>query len=564
MRYSRRYIIFTGILILAFVLKVSYVSDTYGRVEQFRGAQLEENVFYPLKAASINQENSLTAVVDQTPYTNAFDHLTLNSMMVVMGDEYFMGDVLGMSVIEDAEGKISVQRGDLKGTFFEGETEGNFAGEVVTLTAAPFMQNNKCYLPIPDFCTMFGYGFSWDGENYIVTVQSPEEEQDTLPSVYDLRDIDRVSEVRDQGSSSTCWAQAAVGAIESNLLPRDRTLFSAEHMVSENSFGLEPTFGGDYAMASAYLLGWQGPVNVTDQKVSRHVQEVHYYSREDRDAIKNAVYLHGGVTTSIYADVEGKNLSSSYYYNKTNDSYCYTGSNRANHEVTIIGWDDGYSYSRFSGSVWTDGAWICQNSWGSDFGEDGVFYVSYADAVIGTQGVSYAVVEPADNYDSIYQTDLCGWTGQVGFNRDTVLAANVYTAQKDEQIAAAGFYAVGQNTSYQVYFVHGVNDVSSLSNRTLITEGEFKDRGYYTIKFAVPETVSEGENFAILISLTTPDSLQPMAVEYISDNPRNANVDITDGTGFISSNGIDWESAEEKVQGNLCLKAYAKDIQEVE
>ncbi len=564
MRYSRRYIIFAGILVLAFILKVSYVSDTYGQVEQFRGAQLEEDVFYPLKAASINQENSLTAVVDDTPYTNAFSHLTLNSMMIVMGDAYFIGDVLGMSVIEDTDGKITVQRGEVKGAFFVGETEGNYAGGVVTLSAAPIELNGSCYLPVQDFCTMFGYGYAWDAENYVVSIQSPAEDEDMLPSVYDLRDINRVSEVRDQGSSTTCWAQAAAGAMESSLLPAESVLFSVDHMVTENSFGREDGSGGDYAMASAYLLAWQGPVTVADQKKDYHVQEVHYYTPEDTDAIKKAVFLHGGVTTSIYADVEGKNLSSSSYYNSSYDSYCYSGSNKANHEVIIIGWDDGYSASHFNGRVRTDGAWICQNSWGKDFGEEGVFYVSYADTVIGTQGVSYVGIESSDNYDSIYQSDLCGWTGQVGYNKDSILAANVYTADKTEQIAAAGFFATDKNTSYQVYFVHNADTVSSLSNRTLITEGVLEDKGYYTIRFASPETVAEGENFAILISITTPDSTQPMAIEYVSSSERTANVDISDGNGYISSNGIDWESAEAKVQGNLCLKVYARDIQEEE
>lgn len=40
-------------------------------------------------------------------------------------------------------------------------------------------------------------------------------------------------------------------------------------------------------------------------------------------------------------------------------------------------------------------------------------------------------------------------------------------------------------------------------------------------------------------------------------------VDITDGKGFISNNGLDWENVEDTVSSNLCIKAYANNVMEV-
>lgn len=67
--------------------------------------------------------------------------------------------------------------------------------------------------------------------------------------------------------------------------------------------------------------------------------------------IKWAVYQHGGVSTSIYANVSTSNLSKSSYYNKKKNAYCYKGTEKPNHDVVIIGWDDQYSASNFTGKV---------------------------------------------------------------------------------------------------------------------------------------------------------------------------------------------------------------------
>ena len=39
---------------------------------------------------------------------------------------------------------------------------------------------------------------------------------------------------------------------------------SADHMSIHNSFGISQNSGGDYSMAMAYLLAWQGPVSEED------------------------------------------------------------------------------------------------------------------------------------------------------------------------------------------------------------------------------------------------------------------------------------------------------------
>lgn len=105
----------------------------------------------------------------------------------------------------------------------------------------------------------------------------------------------------------------------------------------------------------------------------------------------------------------------------------------------IVGWDDSYSKDNFNTDLEGDGAFICQNSWGDNFGENGFFYISYYDTNIGTHNVVYTDIENTDNYDHIYQSDLCGWVGQLGYNKDSIYGANVFTAEGNETLKAASF-----------------------------------------------------------------------------------------------------------------------------
>ncbi|MBQ2532798.1 MAG: hypothetical protein II545_04060 [Lachnospiraceae bacterium] len=91
-----------------------------------------------------------------------------------------------------------------------------------------------------------------------------------------------------------------------------------------------------------------------------------------------------------------------------------------------------------------------------------------------------------------------------------------------------------------------------------VAEGSVKNAGYYTVSFDNGVVVSPGELFAIVIHITTPGADHPMAIEYQSARMEAGYVDLSDGVGYISRNGLDWENVEDKASGNLCLKAYTK------
>ena len=389
-----------------------------------------------------------------------------------------------------------------------------------------------------------------------------------LPPSYDIRDHRTVA-VSDQGDLGTCWAFAALKAVETSMPETMAAPLSADHMSIHNSFGISQNSGGDYSMAMAYLLAWQGPVSEADDPYGDstspdslapicHVQEIRILTEKDYDAIKRAVLLHGGVQTSIYLPAENRG---------SDGNVCYRGSEEPNHDTVIIGWDDDYPREKFASGPEADGAFLCVNSWGESFGDGGFFHVSYEDSRIGESGISYCGIEPTDNYDRNYQSDLCGWTGQMGFGEPDAWMANVYTAESDEALEAVGFYATAPDTEYEVYMFDGDSFRGHVENNVkfqpdsgkALASGAVPDAGFYTVSLAKPQTLNAGKTFAVAVKIHTPERTQPVAVEYAGSG-RTGNVDISDGEGYISFDGAVWERTEISKGSNVCLKAYSREI----
>ena len=386
-----------------------------------------------------------------------------------------------------------------------------------------------------------------------------------LPGQYRTQQLPAV---RNQGGYGTCWAFASLTAVETSLMPEEKYDFSEDNMVWNSGYFGAQYDGGDYTRAISYLASWRGPVleeddvygdgiNNSDAGVVKHVQEAQIIESKNLEAIKKAVFLYGGVESSLYTSMSYAG-ERSMYYNDKNYSYCYIGTKKPNHDVVIIGWDDNYSKDNFSVSLEGNGAFICVNSWGDSFGDDGLFYVSYYDSNIGIHNVVYTRVEDNDNYDNIYQSDLCGWVGQLGYECDTAYFSNVYTAQSDEELKAVGFYATGKDTSYEIYYVDNFEGTESFCNKVYLQSGKFTNEGYYTVDLNKAVNMAEGKKYAIIVKITTPGAVHPIAIEYKAGRSTK-NVVIDDGEGYISLIGKSWEHVEESKECNICLKMYTNN-----
>ena len=568
MKYSKRYVILTLILLSVFLYKFHILDMDNEKLGEFRGGILQESVWSELVANDVNSQ-IIKLVYDNKEYTSEKNEIYMDENRNIMVPVSMLRDVLDCSAHLYDKKQLLVEKHNLSATLLLDESEVISMGESVAVTSPLTFINGEYYASLNDLSYMLGYTYSFDYNTNTMVASDKAENINSLPASYDLRERGRVSTIRNQGAYGTCWAFGALTAMESALLPENFYMFSVDHMSMSNSFKMTQYDGGDYTMGMAYLAAWQGPVNEKDDPYGdektdhsltpvKHVQEMRVIASKDHFAIKEAVFKYGGVQTSFYNSLSNA-IASSPYYNRETSAYCYIGTKKPNHEIVIIGWDDNYPKENFSIPLEADGAFICQNSWGSNFGEQGIFYVSYYDTNIGTHNVVYTRIDDVNNYDNIYQSDLCGWVGKMGYDKESMYGANVFTAESDEEIVAASFYATAPDTEYKIYVVNNFVDESSMHNRSLIAEGVLEDAGYYTIDFREGVPVSAGERYAIVLYICTPGATHPMAIEFDSGDKFLDYIDLEDGEGYISYNGATFENVKEKQNCNLCIKAFTNN-----
>lgn len=567
MKCSKRYIAFAVILAVIFLFKFSLLGSDRADIGVFRGANIDEGVWNPLVAKDVN-EGLLKVVIDNREYTSENMPFYMNQDRSIMVPVSMLRDALSCSAHVYEDGLLLVEKHNKSVSLREGEKEASLGGESVPVVSGLVRVGGELFVSLNDLAGLLDYTCSFDIAGNTITAADTDDSAIT-PTRFDMRERGRVSAVRNQGSYGTCWAFAATSALESSMLPEEEHLFSVDHMSMSNSYNVNQYDGGEYTIGMAYLAAWQGPVleeddpygdGETDGELAavRHVQEMRIIDGKNFEGIKEAVFQYGGVQSSLYSTIRSSG-SSSEYYNKETSAYCYIGTKKPNHDVVIIGWDDNYPAANFNTPLEGDGAFICQNSWGGNFGEDGFFYVSYYDTNIGTHNVVYTRVEETGNYDNIYQSDLCGWVGKMGYDSEEIYGANVFKAQKDEDVAAAAFYATGTDTSYELYLVHDVVNEKSFDERIKVAEGTCKQAGYYTVDFKTPVAVRAGERYAVMLYIHTPGATHPMAIEYDTGEDSLKTVDLADGEGYISYNGRKFVNVKDKQDCNLCIKAFTQD-----
>ena len=269
----------------------------------------------------------------------------------------------------------------------------------------------------------------------------------TLPSIIDWRDMDGinwVTSVKNQASCGSCVAFGAVGALEAVVQIETGEVFDCDLSESHLFFcGGGSCNGGWYLDDAADFIKRTGVADELcfpykaydmdcDEKASNWKSRVVKVNTKgavnNKINIQKALVTYGPVFTSfdVYEDF------SSY----TGGVYEHLwGDYRGGHCVTVVGYDDENDY------------WICKNSWGTGWGENGYFNIKYGEVDICKYdyyldniagNIPPTIPSEPDPYDDENNVDsdvLLSWSPCNDFDDDSVY----YTVYLSE-----GFY-VGED-----------------------------------------------------------------------------------------------------------------------
>ena len=430
----------------------------------------------------------------------------------------------------------------------------------------------------------------------------------SYPSAYKTANLPAI---RNQGGYGVCWAFSTISLLEINLLKNklvsDDIDLSEFHLVNftynnvtdplGGSAGDTTTFlrssnsvtqnGGDIRMAFNSLMDWEGAVDETlvpytaevagtinttglsddlaRKNTKIHLQNYYKVNMTNQTDVKQAITDYGALSISYYA--YGGHSSNKYYNSSTAGYYCYDSNTGTNHAVTVVGWDDNYSKDNFPTKPEGDGAWIVRNSWGSYFGENGYFYLSYYDKSTKVEG--YAVeAQTSDNYDNNYQYDGTGWFSYMGYSGygGTNKYANVFTAKanesKAENIEAVSFEDYSSaGCKYNISIYTNLTDVSDPESGTLecTQSGQTTFDGAYTIKLNNPVYVEDGTTFSVVVELISSTNNGPYMV---SDTTYNGSWFSCESAALENQSYIyrpydrSWVDYGKRENKNFRIKAY--------
>ena len=430
----------------------------------------------------------------------------------------------------------------------------------------------------------------------------------SYPSSYKTANLPAI---RNQVGYGVCWAFSTISLLEINLLKNklvaDDIDLSEFHLVNftynnvtdplGGSAGDTTTFlrssnsvtqnGGDIRMAFNSLMDWEGAVDETlvpytaevastinttglsddlaRKNTKIHLQNYYKVNMTNQTDVKQAITDYGALSISYYA--YGGSSSNKYYNSSTAGYYCYDSNTGTNHAVTVVGWDDNYSKDNFPTEPEGDGAWIVRNSWGSYFGENGYFYLSYYDKSTKVEG--YAVeAQTSDNYDNNYQYDGTGWFSYMGYSGygGTNKYANVFTAKanesKAENIEAVSFEDYSSaGCKYNISIYTNLTDVSDPESGTLecTQSGQTTFDGAYTIKLNNPVYVEDGTTFSVVVELISSTNNGPYMV---SDTTYNGSWFSCESAALENQSYIyrpydrSWVDYGKRENKNFRIKAY--------
>ncbi|MBN2236097.1 MAG: T9SS type A sorting domain-containing protein [Bacteroidales bacterium] len=399
------------------------------------------------------------------------------------------------------------------------------------------------------------------GQEWILSETS--KKASAFDAVYDLRTLGLVTVAKDQGNCGACWTFGTLGSLESTLLKQGFGTydFSEQSIRTCHGFIMGADMacsGGNSHKSAAYLTRGSGPILENDVPYNTdnyagcdltttpqfRVYDVNFLPN-DQNVIKQAIINYGALYTNMSWQSSAYTSSSKTFY--------YSGTEETNHAVLLVGWDDNKSTAAGKG------AWIVKNSWGTDWGENGFFYIAYQDSKTNSSVTSFQGVESRNDGDILHAYDELGWLSSTGYGNDYAKALIKFTTGEKQSLLSVGTYATasGAVIKANIYQTKSGNILSGLLGSTEFVTCTYS--GYHRLDLISEIELEANQTFYVEVQYHTPFYTYPIPFEKaIADY---AEPSIRSSVGWISSDGTTWNAVGSDIldkERDLSVRVYAR------
>ena len=380
-----------------------------------------------------------------------------------------------------------------------------------------------------------------------------------IPSTYNSVDEGFVTSIKNQNPYGNCWAYAACSVAESYLIKKgmassdidlseahlnyymyhnkgdkyENTDNDQTNVIGKYSFtdvGADPRMlqlaMSNFGLASETIY----PISkITTMQGSKEDQNNTQYvmtnsnllcqqAKGNESIIKQAI-LDNGSVLACYYDTSTAYKNSNYYNANEVNSF--------NHAISIVGWDDSYAANNFDNKPTRNGAWLIKNSWGTGFGNQGYFWMSYDEYSLGSV---YSYEFKNKDEENIYQYDGTNNALRYTLSSNTSTYANEFLVKRtNEELNAVSVGYATSNIPYKLEIYTNLTDINNPTsgncevNQNGIIENDginyiklskgisLKDNTYYSIVFTLFGT--NENNASIMLDAT----LKGTDIEFIAD-----------------------------------------------
>ena len=201
--------------------------------------------------------------------------------------------------------------------------------------------------------------------------------------------------------------------------------------------------------------------------------------------IKEQLMNNGAATIAVSFAQNNFNSENNTFFLPT---YC-TQDNSVSHEVTIIGWDDNFPKEKFKNHAdiyynytteiqYTadiepreNGAWIVLNSWGSEYGDNGIFYLSYESDISSIFGFLDVIPYEERNEYSYVDNEIANYqTVKINENHKKYFYQEFNVNSENENITQITIANVPRG---KVYYIDNYEDRNNINFDNKVFIGDF-------------------------------------------------------------------------------------------